>query len=334
MHTHIRRRILVAALAGAVFAALALTIASSPAGTSIVNNGRIVVTHVSFRHECCAVAADLLTMEPDGSDAQQLTHNDWGQASADPAWGKNNWIYFDNGPVDGLEHLFRINANGHGLTQITHGDGSECCVAPSSDGTRIAFDGYFPAVAPDGAQGIYLTDQNGGSYPDFRRLTVAPAGGFDTQPDISPDGSTIAFRRVLSDSGPGAASAVFVIGVGGDGLRQLTPYSMDAVRPRWSPDGTQLVFSSDFETNFGLQQIWRVNADGSGLTQLTHEPPDNPSFLADWSPDGRQIVFTHFLPSGFFTQLRVIKADGSDEHVIWQGADFSYDVRPAWGTRP
>jgi Tol biopolymer transport system component len=334
MHTHIRRRILVAALAGAGFAALALTIASSHAGTSILNNGRIVVAHVSFRHECCAIATDLLTMEPDGSDAQQLTHNDWGQASADPAWGKNNWIYFDNGPVDGLEHLFRINANGHGLTQITHGDGSECCVAPSQDGTLIAFDGYFPVVAPDGAQGIYLTDQNGGSYPDFRRLTVAPAGGFDTQPDISPDGRTIAFRRVLSDSGPGAASAVFVIGAGGDGLRQLTPYSMDAVRPRWSPDGTRLVFSSDFETNFGLQQIWRVNADGSGLTQLTHEPPDNPSFLPDWSPDGRQIVFTHFLPTGFFTQLGVINADGSDEHVIWQGADFSYDVRPAWGTRP
>src|SRR5947209_2039044 len=84
----------------------------------------------------------------------------------------------------------------------THGDGSECCVAPTADGKLIAFDGYFPAVAPDGAQGIYLTDQNGGSYSDFRRLTVSPAGGFDTGPNISPDGRKLAFRRVLSDSGP------------------------------------------------------------------------------------------------------------------------------------
>ena len=45
-------------------------------------------------------------------------------------------------------------------------------------------------------------------------------------------------------------------------------------------------------------------------------------------------MFSHFLPTGFFTQLRVINADGSDEHVIWQGADFSYDLRPAWSTRP
>lgn len=334
MLSHIRRRILIAALAGAVFAALAITIASSHAAARTVHNGRIAVTHVSFRHECCAVAVDVLTMEPDGSDPQQLTHNDWGEASSDPDWGKNNWVYFDNGPVDGLEHLFRINANGQGLTQITHGDGSECCAAPSPNGTLIAFDGYFPAVAPDGAQGIYLTDQNGGSYPDFRRLTVAPGGGFDTQPDISPDGRTVAFRRVLSDSGPNAASAVFVIGIDGNGLRQLTPYSLDAVRPRWSPDGTRVVFSSNRDTDFGQQQIWLVNADGSDPSQLTHDPPDNPSFLPDWSPDGSQIVFSHFLPTGFFTQLRVINADGSDEHVIWQGADFSYDLRPAWSTRP
>jgi TolB protein len=334
MLTHIRRRLLLAALAGATFAALGITIASSHAGVSAVRNGRIAVAHVSFRRDCCAVAVDVLTMEPDGSDPRQLTHNDWGQASSDPAWGKNNWIYFDRGPVDGLEHLFRMNANGQGLTQITHGDGSECCVGPSADGKLIAFDGYFPAVAPDGAQGIYITDQHGGSYPDFRRLTVAPAGGFDTQPDISPDGRTIAFRRVLSDSGPDAASAVFVVGVDGDGLRQLTPYSLDAVYPQWSPDGTRLVFSSDRDSNFSLQQVWVVNADGSSLTQLTHEPPDNPSFLPDWSPDGTKIVFAHFLPTGFFTQLRVMNADGSDEHAIWQGADHSYDIRPAWSTRP
>ena len=113
---------------------------------------------------------------------------------------------------------------------------------PPRTATLIAFDGYFPAVAPDGAQGIYLTDQNGGSYPDFRRLTVAPAGGFDTQPDISPDGRKVAFRRVLSDSGPNAASAVFVIGIDGHGLRQLTPYSLDAVRRAGRP--TEHVSSS------------------------------------------------------------------------------------------
>jgi TolB protein len=333
MGAHVRRRVLIAALLGAMLAALTVTIASSRAAPSSGRNGRIAVTHVSFKRECCGVAVDVLTMEPDGTDPRQLTHNDWGQASSDPVWGKNNWLYYDSGPLDGLDHLFRINANGYGLTQITHGDGSECCVAPSPDGTLIAFDGYFPTVASDGAQGIYLTDQNGGSYPDFRRLTTAPTSGYDTAPDISPDGRQIAFRRVLSDSGPDAAAAVFVVGVDGTGLRQLTPYALDAARPRWSPDGSRLVFSSDSDSDFANQQVWVVNSDGSGLTQLTHESSDNPSFVPDWSPDGSQIVFSHFLPIGFFTQLRVMNADGSNEHMIWQGADFSYDLRPDWGTR-
>src|SRR5439155_12550649 len=236
MFTTVRRRkILVAALAGAMLAALGITVASSRAENVKLQDetdGRIVVTHASFRRECCAQANDILTMRPDGSDPRLLTHKDWGQSSEEPAWGKRNWIYFDSGPVDGFEHLFRINANGDGLTQITHGDGSECCVAPSPDGELIAFDGYFPTVAADGAQGIYLTDEKGGSYSDFRRLTVAPAGGFDTGPNISPDGRKVAFRRVLSDSGPDAASAVFVVSLNGRGLRQLTPYSLDAVYPR------------------------------------------------------------------------------------------------------
>src|SRR5437867_4382750 len=120
MLSHIRRRkILVAALAGASLAALGVTVASSHATAD--RNGRIVVTHVSFRHECCAVAEDVLTMEPDGSDPRQLTHSAWGQGSSDPAWGKNNWIDFDRGPLDGFQHLFTANANGQGVQQITRG---------------------------------------------------------------------------------------------------------------------------------------------------------------------------------------------------------------------
>ena len=106
-----RRRILIAAVAGAALAALGISIASSHAAASAVRNGRIAVTHISFRHECCAVAEDVLTMEPDGSDPRQLTHNTWGQGSSHPAWGKTNWIFFDSGPLDGLGHLFAMNAN-------------------------------------------------------------------------------------------------------------------------------------------------------------------------------------------------------------------------------
>jgi TolB protein len=329
MLSHIpRRRILIAALAGAVFAALGITIASSDAATSADRNGRIVFTHRSFSRACCQETDDVMTIEPDGSDAQQLTNTAPGGGSGDPAWGPTrNWILFDSDRA-GNVHVLAMNANGQGVRQVTYTDGFEFTPSASPDGQLLAFEhdaGDFSSG------GIYVSRADGGGLGDFRQLTSSPAiasGGFDTSPNFSPDGRTIAFQRVLSDS----LAAVFVVGVDGSGLEQLTPYALNAEYPRWSPDGTRLVFSSN--TSFDEQQVWAVGADGGGLTQLTHGASGNPSFEPDWSPDGTKIVFAHFLPTGFFTQLEVMDADGSNVHVIWQGAEFSYDVRPDWGTRP
>lgn len=64
-----------------------------------------------------------------------------------------------------------------------------------------------------------------------------------------------------------------------------TGYS-DEVFPRLSPDGTQVVFVSN---QTGNDELYKINIDGSGLTQLTFDPAidTHPAF----SPDGTQIVF-------------------------------------------
>jgi Tol biopolymer transport system component len=334
MGTRLRRRhVLLTALAGVTIAALGIT-ATLHASPLPVRNGRIAFTQHTFSHVCCHETADVVTIDPDGGDPRQLTRTVLDGFSEEPAWGQNgNRLFFDSDQADGLPHLFSMNANGHGFKQITSGNGFEGFPSPSPDEKSIAFAGYFPDAAADGAQGIYLTGTHGGGYPSFRRLTFAPAEGFDTMPDFSPDGTRVVFRRVLSESAPNAASAVFVVGSDGRGLEQLTPYSLDATSPRWSPDGTRVVFSSNRDTNFGEQDIWVVGADGGTLTQLTAGGPGNPSLEPDWSPDGSKIVFVHFLPTGFFTQLRVMNADGSNVQVIWAGVDFTIDERPDWGTR-
>jgi len=62
--------------------------------------------------------------------------------------------------------------------------------------------------------------------------------------------------------------------------------------PQVSPDGRQVAFTlrtTDLEANKGRTDIWLVNVDGSGLTQLTSDPANdvNPR----WLPDGSGIVF-------------------------------------------
>ncbi len=68
----------------------------------------------------------------------------------------------------------------------------------------------------------------------------------------------------------------------------------NAVAPVWSPDGTRIAFGLgryNLGTRDGaLSHVAVINADGTGLRQLTEATPGNHGFPS-WSPDGRQIVF-------------------------------------------
>jgi Tol biopolymer transport system component len=93
-------------------------------------------------------------------------------------------------------------------------------------------------------------------------------------------------------------SSACVCGLGG---RQSPSTNL----PVWSPDGNQIAYiACEKECT-----IYRVNADGSGLTQLTTDevvfwPPA-------WSPDGLQIVFVSCRDSRQ-GDLFIMNADGSD----------------------
>ncbi len=62
--------------------------------------------------------------------------------------------------------------------------------------------------------------------------------------------------------------------------------------PRLSPDGKQVVFTiskADWKANTRVSHLWRVNADGTNLIQLTNGPRNESSPV--WSPDGTRIAF-------------------------------------------
>src|SRR5262249_51767683 len=71
--------------------------------------------------------------------------------------------------------------------------------------------------------------------------------------------------------------------------KQLTNDPARDRAPRWSPDGRQILFSSN---RSGKYEAWTIRPDGSGLTQVTNLP-DQPVLNPFWSPDGRSIGFTY-----------------------------------------
>jgi TolB protein len=149
----------------------------------------------------------------------------------------------------------------------------------------------------DGGLGVMRVDGSG------RR--PLPGGELGFEPSISPDGRRIAFSR-NTDIG---VTSVYVMNVDGTGTTSVAQGIVLNPGPVWSPDGCQIAFRSSLETNGGpVGRISIVNADGTGLHQVSPEPGPN-DFAFDesptWSPTGTQLAFTRN------SVLHVINVDGT-----------------------
>jgi Tol biopolymer transport system component len=79
---------------------------------------------------------------------------------------------------------------------------------------------------------------------------------------------------------------IYVIPAGGGTERRLTGHPAGDDLPRWTPDGTRVVFTSD---RTGRPQLWEVPAAGGEARRLRTN--DATEYQADPSPDGRQLAF-------------------------------------------
>ena len=104
---------------------------------------------------------------------------------------------------------------------------------------------------------------------------------------IAPDGSKVAMMELTNENWD-----IWVYDVG-RGVRTRLTFPEGIEGPAvWSPDGTELIFSSDRD---GSDNLYRKRADGSGeIERLT----DNPAalFVSDWSSDGRYVLTTRSGP--------------------------------------
>ncbi|MBN2240564.1 MAG: PD40 domain-containing protein [Dehalococcoidales bacterium] len=92
-------------------------------------------------------------------------------------------------------------------------------------------------------------------------------------------------------------------------------------QPVWSPDGTRLAFTSD---RAGNDDIWIMNANGTGLLQLTMD--DAADYSPAWSPDGSKILFVSERNGN--AEIYVIGADGNNMMRLTENTFI--DTDPAW----
>jgi Tol biopolymer transport system component len=118
-----------------------------------------------------------------------------------------------------------------------------------------------------------------------RKWTPYMDGLSGMQLDFSRDGKWITYARFPDGS-------VWRSAVDGTNRRQLTTSAIFARNPRWSPDGTQIVF-------YGAppgesERVYLVSAEGGPVRQLTHSDSRSSGNEGDgnWSPDSRLIAFS------------------------------------------
>jgi Tol biopolymer transport system component len=103
---------------------------------------------------------------------------------------------------------------------------------------------------------------------NLKNLTNNPAS--DTDPEISPDGTKIAF--VSSRDSGFRNPEIYTMDSDGSNQQRLTKNDdINAVdrHPSWSPDGGRLAFASNRDGN---DEIYTMLADGSGQENLTNNP--------------------------------------------------------------
>lgn len=117
------------------------------------------------------------------------------------------------------------------------------------------------------------------------------------QEPVSPIPGKIVFSMSQSEEG---SNQIYVMNPNGTGLKKLTNFGNDvAAQPSWSPDGTQIVFTTGFMGTTGGPAIFIMNADGSNQRPMKVFP-EYPSLAypgsnPKWSPDGTKIAYSQCL---------------------------------------
>ena len=230
-----------------------------------------------------------------------------------PAWSPDGSQIAFLRPAVGKTTLFRVNADGSGLTELATLPAVTADLDWGPGGT-LAFTATRPAAAGATVVDIYLIESDGSN---LRPLFGSP--GYRLSPAWSPNGSRLAFAAVLAD---GDHTELSLASPDGSSVEALTSGFYD-LSPTWSPDGTMLAFRRD-DVSQGTNTIRIVGADGTGLRKLSDY--NGRQFSPSWSPDGAWVAFTSENISG--QPLLIARIDGSDVREV--PGSFRFSGQPDW----
>ena len=304
-----------------VIAVTVCALVTSAHATSPGKNGKIVFAGPSPNR--------LWVINPDGTGVRKLTLTKGPQLNDEnPDWSPDgSRIAFER--CAQICQVWRINADG---TELKRLDPCECGMPGwSPNGKQLAVSRFWGGVMNDESRfsEIFVKSAGGGALRQVTHHTASsPFSAQLRHPVWAPDGERLGFEVRNSPLGePANRRALFIINADGSGQCQLTPWSLNGSDPDWSPHGNAILFRSVP----GREQhgnLYTVDADGSGLKQLTRYPAPKALFSGSFSPDGKWITFSRFSGVTPYPGIFVMRANGTGVRLVSSG---EYNVAPDWG---
>lgn len=192
-----------------------------------------------------------------------------------PMWSKDGGaiLYNSEGRV------YRCDVADGAVTPVDTGAAQYCnndhVLAP--DGSGIAVSGN---VENSLESKIYIVKFGSGEAKEIVGTPGSYLHGW------SPDGKTLAYCAARP-IGEETAWDIYTCPAAGGPETRLTNAPGLNDGPEYSPDGAAIWFNS---CRTGLMQVWRMNTDGSGQTQMTFDEDRN-SWFPHISPDGEKVVY-------------------------------------------
>lgn len=258
------------------------------------------------------------------------------------------YLYFTSDREGGNYEIFKSNIDGTNITRLTNSSEKKSFPSLSPDGTKVLFqsvdysanseiyimnndgsnlvrltsnsvyDGY-PNFSPDG-QRIVFSAWDNDIYPEIftmnqdgsNRTQITSTQGSDWfyAPKYNPAGNKIYF--IFSQNGNFNIVMMDLNGSNWINITQPNTYGYIDLYPAFSPDGSQIVFStSEYSGNGGILDLIIINADGSNWQRITTSANSERFDLPVFHPSDNTKLFFTYTPSGGRSSIKKMNTDGT-----------------------